>query len=271
MDGDTLVSTVKDTGLGIPPSFLPQLFEPFTQAQVRGSQRGTGLGLSIIKQLLHKMQGTIQVDSNHTDTADIRPRQTGSTFTTRIPVQLSDELECIGDPSKDLPSIAVLRGEDARSLQGVRTAWEVFGYDVTIIQDFSNLDDKEWKYIWVDLEYLKANPAKLQRLLDQEKTPVLVPYDTQDSLKELPEVQSTSRFVTIQKPLIWHSFEQRIASAKEPSNNILTKAVSFAPTVEILDREHKEQLHDEPMTKQPVILLVEDNPVCLCLFFFRFY
>lgn len=215
------------------------------------------------------MQGTIQVDSKHTDTADIGPRQTGSTFTTTIPVQLPDDLQCNGDLIEELPNIAVIRGEDARSLQGVRKAWEVFGYNVTIIEDFSNLHDDDWKYIWVDLDYLKANPEALRQLLDQGKTPVLVPYDTQDSLKEFPEVQSTSRFVTIQKPLIWHSFEQRIASSKEPSNNILTKAVSFAPTVEVLDREYKEQLHDEPMTKQPVILLVEDNPVGLCLSILR--
>ncbi|KAL8868472.1 MAG: hypothetical protein Q9174_004968, partial [Haloplaca sp. 1 TL-2023] len=43
--GSNLVATVKDTGCGIPPSFLPDLFEPFKQAQTRGKQRGTGLGL----------------------------------------------------------------------------------------------------------------------------------------------------------------------------------------------------------------------------------
>ena len=36
MNDDKLVTTVKDTGLGIPSSFLPRIFEPFTQAQVRG-------------------------------------------------------------------------------------------------------------------------------------------------------------------------------------------------------------------------------------------
>ncbi|KAL9024859.1 MAG: hypothetical protein Q9196_006206, partial [Gyalolechia fulgens] len=37
-----LVATIKDTGCGIPSSFLPDLFEPFKQAQTRGTQRGTG-------------------------------------------------------------------------------------------------------------------------------------------------------------------------------------------------------------------------------------
>lgn len=263
MEHDNIIATVKDTGSGIPPSFLPRLFEPFTQAQVRGSQRGTGLGLSIIKQLLHKMQGTIQVDSKHTDTADIGPGQTGSTFTITIPVQLSENLQDSQEATQDRPCIAIVCGENERSIQGLRVAWEVFGYDVEVVEDFSDLLNTNWKYIWVDLLYLKQNPTKLQRLVNQDRTAVLIPYDTQDSLKQVPEIQSVSHFITIQKPLIWHSFEQRIASSKEPSNNILTKAVTFAPTVEILDREYKEQLQEEPMARQPVILLVEDNPVCL--------
>ena len=81
MENGALVATVKDTGTGIPPSFLPQLFEPFKQATTRGSQRGTGLGMSIVKQLLQKMRGTIEVESKHPDTASVGSEQTGSTFT----------------------------------------------------------------------------------------------------------------------------------------------------------------------------------------------
>lgn len=263
IEQNNLVATVKDTGSGIPPSFLPRLFEPFTQAQVRGSQRGTGLGLSIIKQLLHKMKGSIHVDSKHTDTAEIGPGQTGSTFTITIPVQLSESPQVSQEATLDRPSIAILGGENERSVQGLRIAWEAFGYDVEVFEDSFNLPDSDWKYIWVDISYLKENPTKLQQLVNRDKTPVLIPYDTQGSLKQFPEMQSASHFITIQKPLIWHSFEERIASSKEPSNSILTKAVTFAPTVEVLDREYKEQLQEETMTRQPVILLVEDNPVLL--------
>lgn len=78
LDG-RLIITVKDTGSGIPSSFLPQLFEPFKQAQTRGKQRGTGLGMSIIKQLLNKMQGTINVESKFAEFGVV-PDETGSTF-----------------------------------------------------------------------------------------------------------------------------------------------------------------------------------------------
>ena len=261
---DKLVATVKDTGLGIPPSFLPQLFEPFTQAHVRGSQRGTGLGLSIIRQLLQKMKGTIDVESKHSDEATIQPWQTGSTFVVAIPVQQSSSPPLVEDDgSDDRPKIAIFTASNERSSEGLQLAWEAFGYDVTMAQTSSDLDGHEWKYVWADIPFLKHNPHDFEKLLNQSDWPVLVPYDSQESLQQIPEISSSAHFVTLQKPLIWHSFEQRISEAKKtPTHNILTKAVAFAPLVDILEQDGKEKLHEEPTTKPPVVLLVEDNPVC---------
>jgi|GEM_PF-1284914 len=56
---------VADTGIGISEKFLPHLFEPFAQEQRNdiSESRGTGLGLPIVKQLVEKMNGTIEVQS----------------------------------------------------------------------------------------------------------------------------------------------------------------------------------------------------------------
>ncbi len=56
---------VKDTGIGIPEEYVPQLFSKFTQADASTTRKfgGTGLGLSICKQLIDLMGGTILVDS----------------------------------------------------------------------------------------------------------------------------------------------------------------------------------------------------------------
>ena len=253
-----LRATVEDTGLGIPATFLPQLFEPFTQAQTMGSQRGTGLGLSIIKQLLHRMNGTIQVESFHLDDPGSKSGQTGSRFAVTIPVPYQESRD-YSEAEHNQQHVAVFPSGNQRLIRGLCTACECFGYDVTIVKTISHLAGSELKYIWVDVMALILDPSLLDQLLDQDQWIVLVAYDTQESLKQVSEIKAASNIVTLQKPLIWHSFQQRIAANRGSSNNVLTKAVSFAPTVEILDRDIKEEVESE--TERGVVLLVEDNPV----------
>jgi CheY-like chemotaxis protein len=74
---------VRDTGLGISPDHLPNLFTPFSQgdeSEMRGFG-GTGLGLAIAKQLIDLMGGRIWVESQ---------LGTGSTFHIKLPLALAD-------------------------------------------------------------------------------------------------------------------------------------------------------------------------------------
>ena len=63
-DGDAEV-TVRDSGQGIAPEFLPYIFDRFRQSDASASRRagGLGLGLSIVKQLVELHGGTVRVDS----------------------------------------------------------------------------------------------------------------------------------------------------------------------------------------------------------------
>ncbi len=60
-----LLFTVADTGIGISPDSLPNIFDSFSQAGQDTSRRygGTGLGLTICKQLLHLQGGDISATS----------------------------------------------------------------------------------------------------------------------------------------------------------------------------------------------------------------
>jgi signal transduction histidine kinase len=68
--------SVRDTGRGIKPEHLEQLFQPYYQAAVADQGIGTGLGLAIIKHLAELHGGTIDVES---------VVGTGSMFTVKLP------------------------------------------------------------------------------------------------------------------------------------------------------------------------------------------
>ena len=56
--------SIKDTGAGLPPEKLAQLFQPFNRlGQEAGGQEGTGIGLVLAKQLIELMGGVIGVES----------------------------------------------------------------------------------------------------------------------------------------------------------------------------------------------------------------
>jgi len=66
--------TVADTGKGIPPEFLPHIFDPFFSTKGDG---GTGLGLSVSYGIIKNHKGDIRVESKV---------GVGTTFTIELPV-----------------------------------------------------------------------------------------------------------------------------------------------------------------------------------------
>jgi len=61
---DRIRISVKDTGLGLTPDKLAQLFQPFNRlGQEVGPEEGTGIGLVVTKQLVELMGGSIGVES----------------------------------------------------------------------------------------------------------------------------------------------------------------------------------------------------------------
>lgn len=70
--------TVSDTGIGIPNTEQPRIFERFYQVdKTRGPERGTGLGLAIAREIVQAHQGRITVQSGGSNQ--------GTTFTIWLP------------------------------------------------------------------------------------------------------------------------------------------------------------------------------------------
>jgi signal transduction histidine kinase/CheY-like chemotaxis protein/HPt (histidine-containing phosphotransfer) domain-containing protein len=151
----TIVWTVTDTGIGIPPDRIGGLFGEFFQADASITRRfgGSGLGLAICKRLIEQMGGTIAVTS--------QPGE-GSTFavTLRLPITqpvhaATAQIDAVGmfkarlsgldhpgrilfaedNPTNQLVAQQLLRGFDvqvdvvADGLEAVHAAAE-FVYDV---------------------------------------------------------------------------------------------------------------------------------------------
>jgi signal transduction histidine kinase len=78
LDGDWLVLSVRDTGIGISQEERANIFKEFHQVRTVGTAKheGTGLGLSLSRRLVELHHGTLTVESE--------PGR-GSTFTARFP------------------------------------------------------------------------------------------------------------------------------------------------------------------------------------------
>jgi CheY-like chemotaxis protein len=87
---------VSDTGIGINPAFLPNVFDTFRQADASSTRAhsGLGLGLSIVRHLAELHGGAVEAESDGEDK--------GATFTVRLPVRSPDVHRDVQEPEAPL-------------------------------------------------------------------------------------------------------------------------------------------------------------------------
>ncbi|WP_022851847.1 PAS domain S-box protein [Limisalsivibrio acetivorans] len=112
---------VEDTGLGIPPAYLENIFDKFTQVDTSGTRKfeGTGLGLAITKKLVNMMGGSINVKSTLGE---------GTTFcfTLNLPVVQSD------DEGKALSCHTVVWSSDRKTADEIHSILSSEGLAVSL-------------------------------------------------------------------------------------------------------------------------------------------
>jgi signal transduction histidine kinase len=82
-EGPEAVVTVEDTGIGIAPDELPQIWERLYRGDKSRSERGLGLGLSLVRAIVQAHEGTVTAQSR---------RGEGSSFQLRLPATTASDV-----------------------------------------------------------------------------------------------------------------------------------------------------------------------------------
>ncbi len=122
--------TVSDTGAGIAPEIMANIFDPYFSTKPRGVRKGMGLGLTISRAIVQKHGGTIGIESNPGE---------GTTVTVQLPAAhraTAMRPDFPGAPASDRVGTKVLVMDDEPLFREVvAQALRRFGYEVEVAKD----------------------------------------------------------------------------------------------------------------------------------------
>jgi CheY-like chemotaxis protein len=96
---DHVCVTVRDSGPGIAPEFLPRIFDRFTQADSSPTRAagGLGVGLSLVRELVERHGGEIRATN---------APEGGAMFTIHLPIHHADQTARAAKPAAAVPTVA---------------------------------------------------------------------------------------------------------------------------------------------------------------------
>ena len=244
----TIRGDVIDTGVGMTPEAMSQIFQPFVQADQSTTRQfgGTGLGTTIARQLVELMDGRMGAESEPNG---------GSTFWFEVPLRIRDSMEA----QAALPNVRVL----------------LVGLDPKLQAQVSGLL-RGWNVTWDRTPAIEADHAIAAAAQRGAPWHVLVVHHGDENVRPvdlretLPSEKRHPRLVAINPTPpagdrhTWVRWPYTAALTTPIVPDALHRALHFAAIDEITNRERAarwEKRH--PIGEQggrPRVLVAEDNP-----------
>ncbi|MCZ6754524.1 MAG: response regulator [Gemmatimonadetes bacterium] len=228
---ETVVFSVRDSGIGMTVVQMNRLFQAFTQAEAGTSAKfgGTGLGLAISKSFCQMMGGDIYVES--------APGE-GSMFTVRLPAALAVEIPIAGDAS------AAQQGDRGAGL-------------VLVIDDDPTARQLLKRYLTREgFRVIEAGDGASGLALAEAQLPDVITLDvlmpSMDGWAVLSALKGNPAVADIPVVMVTVMDDRNIGLAMGASD-YLTKPIDRDRLVSTLRRY-------APDSGEPVVLVVEDDP-----------
>lgn len=194
---DSVVLTVRDTGVGMSEEIREHIFEPFFTT--KGQEHGTGLGLSVAFGIIEEIGGRIEVESTP---------GSGTAFHVLIPTVLSTPSKDAADraaPSVgDIPNVHLLLVEDDEAIaEMVERALEARGARITTAPTLAEAkayltDDSSIDIVLADVVLPDGSGLSLPEHTGS-RTPVILTSGYLEGSGQLEAVEASGHPI-IQKP-----------------------------------------------------------------------
>lgn len=240
--------SVKDNGIGISKEFMEKLFQPFEQEYADSARNkvGSGLGLSIVYNLVHLMEGHIEVKSE---------KDMGAEFIVRIPMKLvfiNREEEELHRQKSLLQDLSVLIVDDDA----------VIGEQASLI-----LGDIGAECLWVDSGHKAIEEVKISLENNSPFDVAMIDWrmpdmDGLETTRRIRQLVGPDTMIIIISAYDWSSIQQEAIEAG--ANTFITKPLYTENICDTLENLYSDYVY--PTEKQvdyningKRILLVEDN------------
>ncbi|MCM1262840.1 MAG: response regulator [Butyrivibrio sp.] len=217
------VFIVKDNGIGMSPSFVEHIFEPFERESTvtQSGIQGTGLGMAITKNIVEMMNGTISVESE---------TGKGSTFTIELGLKLQDA-ENIEKQIKELENLRALVVDDDLNVCdsvnkmlkqiGLRSEWTTSGREAVYRAKMAHDEGDSYHTYIIDWQMPGLSGVETARRIreavgDEAPIIILTAYDWTD-IEEEAKAAGVTAFCA--KPMFMSDLKTVLLAA----NNLMEK------------------------------------------------